>query len=176
MSLKDLATQALDNFNPETDKATSSNEGLPAGTYDVYVNSAQFHVYDSGYECIAIDLVAVGGECDSQHEFINWNLDPEFVTKDGYKLYDKYPKLMEQNIKYVSKFAFVSGVQLSDDDWEDMVTLGTALKAAKGSQFILTIEKSYSKAGKEYTNYDFEAYDEPPANQEVDISDDDLPF
>ncbi|MDK6519558.1 hypothetical protein QP149_25480, partial [Escherichia coli] len=149
MSLKDLANETLTNFNPATDKASSGESGLPEGIYDVVLSDARFHVYDSGYECVSIVLQAIGGDHDNEKEFINWNLDPEYVTKDKktgkkYKLYERYPKLLSQNIKYVSQLAYVADVALSDADWEDMVTLGEALYQGKGAQFILEVTKSTS--------------------------------
>lgn len=187
MSLKELANQTLEEFNPATDDAsTQDNEGLPEGEYDVVLNSIQFQVFDSGYECIAADVEVLVGDEAGQHEFININLDPEFVTSAGVKLYEQYPFMLKQNIKYISQIAFAVGVELDNDDWEDMVSLAEAFheQEAKGSQFILEIKKSQNKAKtKEYTNYVFAKY----ADEEVetfeaetaaatDISDDDVPF
>ena len=46
MSLKDLANQTLEDFNPATDDAsTQENEGLPEGEYDVVLNNVQFQVF-----------------------------------------------------------------------------------------------------------------------------------
>lgn len=182
MSLKDLANQTLKNFNPATDNANQSdNQGLPEGEYDVVLNEIQFHVYDSGYECIALDCEVVAGDEIGQHEFININLDEDFTTKDGTKLYEKFPKLLDTNIKYISQLAFATGVTLEEDDWEDMVSLAQAFdnQNAKGSQFILEVTKSTNKAKtKTYSNYVFAKYaDDPfPANQEIEVSDDELPF
>ena len=162
MSLKELATQTLEGFNPATDDASQQeNEGLPAGEYDVVLNSIQFQVFDSGYECIAIDAEVLTGDEAGRHEFININLDPEFVTSAGVKLYDEYPFMLTQNIKYISQLAFAVGATLEDDDWEDMVSLAQAFEEqeVKGAQFILEVKKSQNKAKtKEYTNYVFAKY------------------
>lgn len=180
MSLKDLANQTLENFNPATDNASQQEpEGLPAGEYDVMLNNIQFQVFDSGYECISVDVqVLVGDEAD-RHEFININLDPEFVTSAGDKLYEKYPFMLTQNIKYISQLAFAVGVELENDDWEDMVTLAEAFfeQEANGKQFILEVKKSTNKdKTKEYTNYVFAAYADEVEENHLDISDDDVPF
>lgn len=172
MSLKELATQTLEGFNPATDDASQQeNEGLPAGEYDVVLNSIQFQVFDSGYECLAIDAEVLIGEHAERHEFININLDPEFVTSAGVKLYDEYPFMLTQNIKYISQLAFAVGATLEDDDWEDMVSLAQAFEEqeVKGAQFILEVKKSQNKAKtKEYTNYVFAKY--------ADEVEDDHPF
>lgn len=172
MSLKELATQTLEGFNPATDDASQQeNEGLPAGEYDVVLNSIQFQVFDSGYECLAVDAEVLIGEHAGRHEFININLDPEFVTSAGVKLYDEYPFMLTQNIKYISQLAFAVGATLEDDDWEDMVSLAQAFEEqeVKGAQFILEVKKSQNKAKtKEYTNYVFAKY--------ADEVEDDHPF
>lgn len=173
MSLLNLANEVLQNFNPATDNANKSeNEGLPAGEYDVVLENIQFQVYDSGYEAIAVRCQVVVGDHAERSELININLDPEYVTGAGVKLYEAYPGLLTTNIKLISQLAFATGVVLEDADWQDMVTLAEAFyeQNAKGSQFILEIEKSKNKAGtKEYTNYTFAKYAD-------DISDDDLAF
>lgn len=187
MSLKDLANQTLENFNPSTDNASQQEaQGLPEGEYDVMLNGIKFHVYDSGYECLALDCQVVAGDEIDRHEFININLDPDFVAKDEkgnpYKLYEKYPNLLTTNIKYISQLAFATGVTLEEDDWEDMTTLDQAFndQGAKGGQFILEVTKSMNKAKtKNYTNYVFAKYADDPfeggANT-VEVDDENLPF
>ena len=178
MSLKDLANQTLEGFNPATDNASQQEpEGLPAGEYDVALNSVQFQVFDSGYECISVDAEVLTGEEAGRHEFININLDPEFVTSSGVKLYEKFPFMLKQNIKYISQLAFAVGVTLENDDWEDMVSLAQAFdeQDAKGQQFILEVKKTQSKdKSKEYTNYVFAAYADN--DEEISISNEELPF
>ena len=180
MSLKDLANQTLESFNPATDNASQQEpEGLPAGEYDVVLNNIQFQVYDSGYECIAIDTEVLVGDEAGRHEFININLDPDFVTSAGVKLYEEYPFMLTQNIKYISQLAFAVGVELENDDWEDMITLADAFfqQEAKGKQFILEVNKSQNKAKtKEYTNYVFAGYADDVEEEVIDIEDEDLPF
>lgn len=178
MSLKDLANQTLESFNPATDNASQQEpEGLPAGEYDVVLNSIQFQVFDSGYECIAVDAEVLAGEETGRHEFININLDPDFVTSAGVRLYEEYPFMLTQNIKYISQLAFAVGVTLENDDWEDMVSLAQAFdeQEAKGQQFILEVKKSQNKAKtKEYTNYVFAKYADE--DDEISIDDEEIPF
>lgn len=183
MSLKDLANQTLENFNPSTDNASQQEaQGLPEGEYDVMLNGIKFHVYDSGYECLALDCQVVAGDEIDRHEFININLDPDFTSKDGSKLYEKFPQLLTTNIKYISQLAFATDVTLEEDDWEDMVSLDQAFndQGAKGSQFILEIKKSTNKAKtKTYTNYVFAKYADDPfegGENTVEVDDENLPF
>ena len=181
MSLKDLANQTLESFNPATDDPNKQEaEGLPEGEYDVVLNSIQFQVYDSGYECIAVDAEVLTGDEAGRHEFININLDPDFVTNAGVRLYEQYPFMLTQNIKSISQLAFATRVELENEDWEDMVSLAQAFEReeAKGQQFILEVKKTTNKdKSKEYTNYVFAAYaDGFDTADEFDISDDDIPF
>lgn len=177
MSLKDLARQTLEDFNPAKDNASEQeNDGLPAGEYDVVLKGAQFQVYDSGYEAIAVRVEVLTGEHAQREEFININLDPGFVTSGGVRLYEEYPFMLKQNIKYISQLAFATGVQLEDEDWEDMVTLADAFQEqeATGAQFILEVKKSTNKAKtKEYTNYVFAKYADDPVGE---FNEDDLPY
>lgn len=174
MSLQDLAQEVVENFDPANDNPSDQeNTGLPEGEYDVVLNSIQFQVYDSGYECLKIDAEVLTGDEAGQHEFININLDPEFETSEGVKLYEKFPFMLKQNIKYISQLAFAVDVELTNDDWFDMVSLAEAFfeQEADGKQFILEITKSTNKAKtKEYTNYVFAKY----ADEATE--DDDLPF
>ena len=176
MSLLDLANEVLQNFDPSTDNSNQSdNQGLPAGEYDVMLDSIQFQVYDSGYEAVALSCQVIVGEHAERKELININLDPSYVTSKGVALYEEYPSLLTTNIKLISQLAFATDIELEDEDWQDMINLAQAFndKGATGKQFILEITKSQNKAKtKEYTNYLFAKY----ADEEIDISDDDLPF
>lgn len=176
MSLLDLANEVLQNFDPAKDDANQSdNQGLPEGEYDVMLDSIQFQVYESGYEAVAVSCQVVFGDHAERKELININLDPNYVTAKGVALYEEYPNLLTTNIKYISQLAFAVDVELEDEDWQDMVSLAQAFndKGAQGKQFILEITKSQNKAKtKEYTNYLFAKY----ADEEIDISDDELPF
>lgn len=180
MSLQDLANETLENFDPATDAANEpENEGLPEGEYDVVLKNIQFQVFDSGYECISIDTEVLVGDEAGRHELININLDPEFETSKGIKLYEKYPFMLKQNIKYISQLAFAVDVDLTNDDWFDMVSLAEAFfeQEAKGKQFILEVKKSQNKEKtKTYTNYIFAKYEEVDEEDVIEIDDDDMPF
>ncbi|MDO4681105.1 MAG: DUF669 domain-containing protein [Aerococcus sp.] len=157
MSLLDKAKPVLDQFDSKKDKL-DTNDGLPAGTYDCVVNGAQFRAANSGYEFISLDLKVVTGDYQNQHEFMSVLLDPEHVTKQG-KLFGESP-FFARNVKLIQKFADLTHLTLSDNDWEDQVSLGQALGDSIGQQIILKIKKTTAKSGDVFTNYDFEGYSE----------------
>lgn len=167
MSLKDLALETLQNFDPKKDNPNQGEQGLPEGQYDVVVDKAGHRVYDSGFDAVAISVEVVQGDHTGRKELINIDLDGEAVQK--------YDFLMKKNIKLIGQLAAVTGVELTPDDWESENTVGDAFRHAVGAQFILHVEKSTNKAKtKEYTDYQFESYDDD--DEAIHITDDDLPF
>lgn len=166
--LNSTAKEALQGFNPQTDNPNTAYTNIPAGTYDAALMNATHKVFNSGWEAFAIELEIVGGEYDGRKEFINVGFRgdniPDFV-------YNK-------NIKMVSQLAFVSNVELRDEDWEDENSLEWAFKEGVGSQFILNITESKNKKdpSNPYRNFTFEKYEEGtiPASEMID--EDDMPF
>lgn len=171
MSLKDYAQKVLENFDPKKDDPNAGgNNGLPEGEFDVVLNNVEFKVFEkSGWEALSITLEVTVGEYAGQREFINLGF--------GENLHEF---VLSKNIKVVSKLAYVIGLVLTDEDWEDEQTLAAAFKDSIGSQFVLT--KSLTPNKKEptrpYANYDFAAYDEEDmqAIEAVEVSDEELPF
>ena len=154
MSLREIANETLSNFNPATDSVNEMSN-IPAGEYDVVVNKAGYRAYDSGYDCIAIEAEVLTGEHAERKELINLNVDPE------YKVNQDYSFLLKRNIKLISQLAFAIDLDLSDDDWEDQVSLGDAFaREAKGGQFLLRITESKNKKdpSNPYRNYEFIKY------------------
>lgn len=153
MSLRELATETLSNFNPATDEA-SGFDNIPAGEYDVYVDKAGYRVYDSGYDCVNVIVKVATGDHMDRQESININVDPDNKTNID------YPGLMKQNIKLISQLAWAADVEMSDDDWEDQMSLGDRFaQDLPGKQFILEITESQNKAKtKTYRNYKFVKY------------------
>lgn len=172
MGLRDLMNETLADFNPKTDNPNAGGfENLPDGDYDVVLNKVEHKVFNSGWECLSFENEVTIGEAAGRKEFVNMSFadsTPEFVLK--------------KNIKLVAKLASVTGVQLSDDDWEDEITLADAFQAAVGSQYILKVTSSPNKKKPEepYRNFDFEEYDDDTpdltTSNQIDISDDELPF
>ncbi|MGF3066624.1 DUF669 domain-containing protein [Facklamia sp. P12945] len=156
MSLKEIAMETLGNFDPAKDNPNGQGN-IPVGEYDVIVEKAGHVVYESGYDCVAITCKVVGGEYDNRNELININVDPETES------YKKYPFLLSKNIKMISQLAFACDINLSDDDWEDQLSLGDAFaKEAVGKQFVLEITESKNKKdpSNPYRNYQFLKYAE----------------
>lgn len=175
MGLKDLMNEVLADFDPKTgDPNAGGFENLPDGEYDVILNVIKHKVFEkSGWECLSFEHEVTTGESSGRKETINVGFadgTPEFV--------------MKKNIKLVAKLATVAGVQLSDDDWEDEITLAEAFQPGVGSQFILKITSSPNKKepNKPYRNFDFEEYDDEDgqpdldSGSQIDINDEDLPF
>lgn len=166
MNLREVATETLRDFDPKKDNPNSTNDGLPEGSYDVVVEKAGHRVYDSGFDAVAINVEVIDGEYAGRKELINIALDEDYLQQ--------YPNLLKQNIQLITKLAFVTGVELSDDDWETEDTVGNAFTGIVGEQFILEVKKNTSKkSGKTFTNYNFEKYDEDSV---IEIEDEDVPF
>lgn len=151
MSLKEVATEALNNFDPATDSPNSA-DNVPAGEYDIVIEKAGYVIYDSGYDCVAVTVKIVGGDYNERSELINLNLAPES------ELGQKYPGIIKKNIKLLIQLCYAVEFELSDDDWEDQITIGQALSAIIGRQCVLTIETGKTKAGKPFRNYEFLRY------------------
>ena len=156
MSLREVATETLSSFDPAKDNP-NGNGNIPAGEYDVVVEKADFRVYESGYDAVAITCAVVGGDFDGRKELININVAPEYkVNKD-------HPFLLKRNIKLISQLAFACDMELSDDDWEDQQSLGDAFRErGVGQQFVLNITESPNKKdpSNPYRNYQFLKYED----------------
>ncbi|MGX7091206.1 DUF669 domain-containing protein [Hutsoniella sourekii] len=171
MSLLNLFKEHTQGFNPATDTASSSSE-IPAGEYDVVVDKAGYRCYESGYDAIAITARVVTGEQVDRQELININVDPDYPVNS------QYPGLYKQNLQLINQFIYVTDTELTEDDWEDQMTLGAAFtRQAIGKQFLLDITETTSKKGKTYRNYKFTKYDEDTLTQnDIDLTEDDIPF
>lgn len=164
MNLRDIASQTLEKFDARNDNPNQQEDlGLPEGTYDVVINKAGHRVYDSGYTAVNVVVEVVAGEHTGRKEFINIPLEADFLQKHKF--------LLERNIKLIGQLAYVTGTELTDEDWESEEQVGQAFRHTEGKQFMLNIEKSTGKKGKTYTNYSFEPYEE-----DIVITDEDMPF
>jgi len=135
MSLRDVMNEVLEKFDPKTDDPNAGGfDNLPDGEYDIVLSKVEHKVFQSGWECLSFEHEVVSGEFSGRKEFVNFGFGdstPEFVLK--------------KNIKLVAKAASVTGISLTDDDWEDETTLAAAFEAAVGSQYILKITSSPNK-------------------------------
>lgn len=156
MALREIALETLENYNPATDNPNSQSN-IPAGEYDVVIEKAGFRIYDSGYDCVAIECKVIGGDYDGRIELININVAPDYAVNKMHKF------IHQRNIKLISQLAFACGIELDDDDWEDQQSLGDAFgNRAMGAQFVLEITESPNKKdpGNPYRNYRFMKYEE----------------
>lgn len=156
MSLREVALETLSNYNPATDNPNQS-ENIPVGEYDVAIDKADFRVYESGYDCIAVTCKVVGGDYDGREELININVAP------NYKVNKEYPFILKKNIKLIGQLLFACDLEPSDEDWEEQHTLGEFLRDnAIGKQFVLQITESKNKKdpSNPYRNYQFIKYAE----------------
>lgn len=173
--LKGTAKASLESFNPKEDNP-NGNANVPAGEYDAVLLNTEHKVFESGWEAFSIELGFVGGDYDGRKEFIN-------IGFRG----DKIPEFVyNKNIKLVAQLAFVCGLELTDEDWDDEDNLSWAFKPALGGQFLVEITETKNKKdpANPYRNFKFEAYADEPAlpagdpNQSnpIEISDEDVPF
>lgn len=179
MSLRDIANKALKDFNPN-EEISNGFQALPAGDYRVQLKQVVFAAFGK-WEALSIEQEVVGGEFDGRQENIRFNFN-EKTSKGN----DVPEFVLERNAQYVAKVAHLSGVTLSDDDWEDEAHLAAALNQGKGSIYMLKIIETKNKKDPDnpYRSYDFEAVagegnvPDPFATSDnnTEISDDKLPF
>lgn len=177
--LKGTARESLESFNPKEDNPNNAYSNVPAGEYDAVLVNTEHKVFDSGWEAFSIELGFVGGEYDGRKEFINIGFRGEKIPEFVYN----------KNIKLVAQLAFVCGLELTDEDWDDEDNLTWAFKPALGSQFLVNISETKNKKdpSNPYRNFVFESYAEEPTTgpvadtfekntQTIEINEDDIPF
>lgn len=191
MGLLDLMNDVKnDGFDPETDKATvNTNTVWPDGEYTVMIGKLTGYRQNQffGNDEINIQLEQVEGDLAGSQDFHTLSL--ETTKSDGSPLPSAVVRKNTVGTpKEIMQILAVTDTEYTDDDWEDLRTIGERLEDAVGK--MLTVEFS-SKPNKKnpdypYKNYNFVRYEqgdmETPdpfaakANTEIDISDDDLPF
>lgn len=167
MGLRDAAAKALDGFDRKKGNVNGF-EGLPSGDYVVMIDNIREQETPWGSEQLSIRVQVLDGEHAGQKEFINLSLDE--TTSKG----NPNP-MLGRNIKLIAKLASNSGIELQDEDWEDLGTLSEALAPAEGRTVLMHLTVSENKKNPQYPyrNYDFEEAEEI---DEIDVGDDDLPF
>ncbi|PLA75754.1 hypothetical protein CYR79_09720 [Ligilactobacillus agilis] len=167
MGLRDAAAKALDGFDRKKGNVNEF-EGLPSGDYVVMIDNIREQETPWGSEQLSIRAQVLDGEHAGQKEFINLSLDE--TTSKG----NPNP-MLGRNIKLIAKLASNSGIELQDEDWEDLGTLSEALAPAEGRTVLMHLTVSENKKNPQYPyrNYDFEEAEEI---DEIDVGDDDLPF
>ena len=167
MGLRDAAAKALDGFDRKKGNVNGF-EGLPSGDYVVMIDNIREQETPWGSEQLSIRAQVLDGEHAGQKEFINLSLDE--TTSKG----NPNP-MLGRNIKLIAKLASNSGIELQDEDWEDLGTLSEALAPAEGRTVLMHLTVSENKKNPQYPyrNYDFEEAEEI---DEIDVGDDDLLF
>ncbi len=191
MGLLDLMNEVKnDGFDPEHDKATvSTNTVWPDGEYTVMIGKLTGYRQNQflGIDEINIQLEQVVGDLAGSQDFHTLSL--ETTKADGSPLPSA---IVRKNTigtpKEIMQILAVTDTEYTDDDWEDLRSIGERLEDAVGK--MVTVEFS-SKPNKKnpdypYKNYNFVRYEqgdmETPSpfaasgDTEIDISDDDLPF
>lgn len=176
--LKGTAKESLESFDPKNDNPNNAYSNVPTGEYDAVLINTEHKVFDSGWEAFSIEIGFVGGEYDGRKEFIN-------IGFQG----DKIPEFVyNKNIKLVAQLAFVCGLELTDDDWDNEDNLTWAFKPALGGQFLVEISETKNKKdpSNPYRNFKFESYAEEPtlpnagdpneSNGTPAPTDEDIPF
>ena len=181
MSLRDRANQIKDNFNPE--EKINGYEGLPAGSYNVVVEKADLTKWGS----FSMKVSVMDGDYAGRVEFIQVSLDENSAS--GKPLPDF---VIDRNIKTLAKLAFVTGVTIDDESWDDINLLPNDFADAVGKTFVMELGLRENKKRPEYPykEYEFETLDTPEtideqepvadpfadSGDEVEISDEDMPF
>ena len=167
MGLRDAAAKALEGFDTKKGNVTGF-EGLPSGDYIVMIDNIKNQDTPWGSEQLSIRVQVLDGEHAGQKEFVNLSLDE--TTAKG----NSNP-MLGRNIKLIAKLASNSGIELQDEDWEDIETLANALALAEGRTVLMHLTVSENKKNPQYPyrNYDFDEAEEP---DEIVIDDDDVPF
>lgn len=191
MGLLDLMNDVKnDGFDPETDKATvNTNTVWPDGEYTVMIGKLTGYRQNQffGNDEINIQLEQVEGDLAGSQDFHTLSL--ETTKSDGSPLPSAVVRKNTVGTpKEIMQILAVTDTEYTDDDWEDLRTLGERLEDAVGK--MVTVEFS-SKPNKKnpdypYKNYNFVRYEqgdmETPdpfaksGNTEITINDDDLPF
>lgn len=176
MSLLD----ALKNFDPAKDKVSASNNGLPAGEYDVAIDSIGHHVYEkSGWECFQVVLSVLTGDHAGEKEYINISLATK--TKDGKEM----PSfVVDTAVKSIGALAYCIGIDMSlldeplslDNETDIYEALDKLFKEkGQGVQLKLIVKVTPNKKNPDnpYKNYEYEKTEQA---EPIDVDDNDLPF
>ena len=186
MSLADILNDTKKNFNPKKDSINGSYDKLPEGTYLVTLdNTNHFVSKTSGFEQLSFKMTVVDGEHASQSEFVGVNLATE--KKDGSPMPDF---VVTKNMRLLVTIGALVGLTITDEMVMGNVTdvyekLVGAFLPYKGKLLEMTIKESANKKDPDnpFRNYEFaeatESNNDPfkkQANDNIEISDDDMPF
>lgn len=177
MGLMDLMNETTADFNPATDNAeTNDFQVLPDGEYDVVLTDVGHGVTKSGWEHFRIGFEVLTGDEAGRTDMNMFNFDE--VTSTGKEM----PKsVLATRIKLIKQLAYVTDTVLQDSDWYSLDTLGAAFVGSKGKTFKVDFSSRENKKKPQYPykNYNFGKSDvsaDAFGGQEIEITDDDIPF
>lgn len=167
MNLRDIANKTLDGFDRKNGRL-NEYEGLPGGDYLVMIDRVNNQVTPWNSEQISIRVEVLDGDYAGRKDFVNLSLDE--TTSTG-----KPNPVLAQNIKLIAKLAANTGIELQDNDWDDLETLANALAPAEGRTLLMHLKVNENKKNPKYPfkNYDFEETDEIEV---ANLNEEDLPF
>lgn len=168
MSILDRVKNVKESYNPATDEI-NGYQGLQEGTYHVMASK----INRSDWDTLNVRAEVIEGESTGMSDFINLSIDE--LKQDGSPLPDF---VIDRNIKTISKLAYVLGIDIPDEAWNDLGDLVNVFKPAEGTQFEMELKlgKNKNNPARPYKNYDFEKIEQDPmADQAKPVSDDDMP-
>ncbi|KRL72385.1 hypothetical protein [Ligilactobacillus saerimneri] len=182
MSLVDVYKKATEGWDAKNDSAQQRDQGLPAGDYDVILDSVSHATYKSGYECLRFVMTVYQGEHTGRKEFINVSLAEK--TKDGRPMPDF---VVSQNIRYVAKIGALVGLDMKPEYFDGVETdlyenFNQMFRPCVGKSLKMTVilRPNKDKTKDPYRSYDFapgETISTPdPVAADPEVTDDDLPF
>lgn len=182
MSLVDVYKKATEGWDAKNDSAQQRDQGLPAGDYDVILDSVSHATYKSGYECLRFVMTVYQGEHTGRKEFINVSLAEK--TKDGRPMPDF---VVSQNIRYVAKIGALVGLDMKPEYFDGVETdlyenFNQMFRPCIGKSLKMTVilRPNKDKTKDPYRSYDFapgETISTPdPVAADPEVTDDDLPF
>lgn len=182
MSLVDVYKKATEGWDAKNDSAQQRDQGLPAGDYDVILDSVSHATYKSGYECLRFVMTVYQGEHTGRKEFINVSLAQK--TKAGKPMPDF---VVSQNIRYVAKIGALVGLDMKPEYFDGVETdlyenFNQMFRPCVGKSLKMTVilRPNKDKTKDPYRSYDFapgETISTPdPAAADPEVTDDDLPF
>ncbi|BAX67869.1 hypothetical protein [Latilactobacillus phage TMW 1.706 P1] len=170
MSIRDRVNSVKESWNVASDGINDGYQGLESGEYLVMAAK----ITRSDWDTVNVRAEVIEGENTGTNDFISLGVDE--LKKDGTPLPDF---VIDRNIKTISKLAYVLGVDIPDEAWDDVGDLVEVFKPAEGGMFkmILTVKPNKKRPEYPFKEYDFEKVDanELP-NTEIDVADEDIPF
>ncbi|WP_270235264.1 DUF669 domain-containing protein [Lacticaseibacillus suilingensis] len=170
MSLRDIATQAMQDFDPQKDKPSSGYQSLPSGDYDVILEDVSHFVSNnSGWDGLRIGVSVLDGDYTGRKDSTMFNFDETSANGKAIPA-----SVLNGHIQLVARLANAVGLTLTDDDWENIDTLVDAFNGQAGKTMLMHLSVRENKKNPQYPykNYDFEPMEQPEPMQ---INDNDLP-